>query len=128
MRIREAKTGAGAPKRRAPEPADVPQNVYPTKEAALHDLALYLSGQSHQPDADLQLEAIEQDLNNIVDDEVVSSLERTFEMAVFSSQVHTHDQVMDELTPAHELLKKLRELQKTRLRDAISRATHLRFV
>ena len=120
MRLQQEKTGRKAAR---PLAADVPERAHGTTEEALHDLRLFIIGQEHMPDVPLQLEDINQDLNRIVDDEVVASLEQMFEDAVFAPSASQHDELMLGYLPAYQLLKKLRDLQKTRLRDAIERTT-----
>ena len=118
MRVREDQARKSG-KRAA---ADTPKSAHHTTEEALIDLGRYLTGQEHKPDVHLQMGAIIQDLNTVLDDEVLASMEQMFEDALFAPHVRLHDDVMNDYLPTFMLLKKLRELQKTRLRDAIERA------
>ncbi len=124
MSEREAKVKSGRGRNRQ-EPADEPQNGYRTTEEGLRDLVQYVNGQIHQPDAPLQLEDIVGDLNGIIDDDLLASMEETFERAVFHRTTESHEVFMDRLVPNFHLVKKLRDLQKTKLRDAIARVVKL---
>src|SRR5690606_29685097 len=93
---------------------DRPQNNYPTTAEALHDLARFLEGQSHMPDAPLQLEDIVSDLDFILDDALLTSMEDLFEDSIFR-EIEEDDPTYNlRKRPAYALLKKLRDLQKTR--------------
>lgn len=117
MRTREAKKAG-----RRPAPVDdAPVNAYPTSAEALRDLARYITGQEDKPDADLQLEDITQSIRHVMDDELLSSLEQVMEDALFSPQAAEHDEVMERYLPTYMMMKRMRELQKTRLRDALQR-------
>ncbi|MBL8000397.1 MAG: hypothetical protein JNL05_00430 [Flavobacteriales bacterium] len=81
------------------------------------DLLNFVSGQDHQPDVALQHDDLRQTVVSVMDDELVSSMEAVVEDALFSDHVSV-DRIQ-EYTEAYMLLKKLRDLQKTRLRDAL---------
>ncbi len=125
MREREAKSAARSRRSTGVEACEVPENAYPTTADALRDLARYLEGQGAQPDAALQMEDIMQGVNAVLDDKLLSSLEETLELALFR-EIDDHDQAFTlRLQPTYELLKKMRDLQKTRLRDAIGHAVRM---
>jgi hypothetical protein len=67
------------------------------------------------------MEQIVSELESIVDDDLLESMEEMFEMALCSSVNQLQLDPMARLAPAYELLKKLRVLQKTRVRDAVRR-------
>lgn len=104
MRLRQANTRKG---RTGAAPVE--------KQAA--DLLNFINGQRHQPDVGLQHDDLRQTVMSVMDDELVSSMEAVVEDAIFSQHVNA-DRIQD-YTEAYELLKKLRDLQKTRLRDAL---------
>jgi hypothetical protein len=125
MQTREAKVKGGRGRRGAD--IDQPQNNYPNTADALRDLARFIQGQEHMPDAALQFEDLVSDLDLILDDEVVASLEDMFEDCIFQDIPDGDSSFNMRKRKAFELMKKLRDLQKTRLRDAIARAVVHKF-
>lgn len=100
---------------------DEPRNGYASTQEALSDIGRFITGQEDKPDADLQLEDITQSIRHVMDDELLSSLEQVVEDALFSPQAAEHDEVMERYLPTYMMMKRMRELQKTRLRDALQR-------
>ncbi len=81
------------------------------------DLLNFLGATDHLPDVFLQHESLRQDIVAVMDDEMITALDSVLEKAMFNLEI-TADEIQS-FAPVHELLKKLRELQKARLRDAI---------
>ncbi len=81
------------------------------------DLLNFLNGQDHLPDVSLQHDDLRQMITAVMDDDLISSLEAVLEDAMFAP--HISSERRDEYVATYYLLKKLRDLQKARLRDAI---------
>lgn len=69
-----------------------------------------MSNPTHAEPLVADLKRIAEEIAHAVDDEVLHSLERMFEMAVFSRQVRAHNEVMDELCPAFQFIQRMRKL------------------
>jgi hypothetical protein len=81
------------------------------------DLLNFLNGQEHLPDVSLQHDDLRQVITAVMDDELISSLDAVLEDAMFHPELHPDRR--NDYVATHQLLKKLRDLQKARLRDAI---------
>lgn len=90
-------------------------------EQQVNDLLNFLNGQEHLPDVSLQHDDLRQVITAVMDDELISSLDAVLEDAMFAP--HMHPDRRDDYVATHQLLKKLRDLQKSRLRDAIEQFT-----
>lgn len=84
------------------------------------DLMLFIQGQSHQPDASVQLDDITQDINLVMDDDLIEALSTLEEHYVYD-EGHASVHAVPAVYRVRELLNQLRALQKTRLRDALQR-------
>ena len=89
------------------------------------DLKNFLLGQDHQPDAELQRADVVQQVLNIMDDELIADVERVLELATFHTEMELPRPDLDSIYNVNNLLKRLRDLQKVRLRDAISAVTRM---
>lgn len=96
------------------------QDAYPDTAAALRDLARFIEGQEHMEDVPLLMQEVVDDLNRVLDNELLQSMETMYEWACYSDEAASSG--LRELVPAFLLLKQLRDLQKTRMRDALKRA------
>lgn len=109
MRQREAKppktTGAEAPYR-------------PTVEVVELDIRRFLTAVNDEPDVPVQEMALMEDIEAVLNDELIASLEAVLEDAIYGPDQDNPDRLNAYYTTQH-LLKKLRLLQKCRLRDAV---------
>jgi len=86
---------------------------------ALADINRFIQGQADQPDAPLQFDALLQDINLLMDDELIEALDHMERRFAYCASSDEDD--MQRAYPVRELLAKLRNLQKVRLRDAMQR-------
>lgn len=86
---------------------------------ALADINRFIQGQAEQPDAPLQFDALLQDINLLMDDELIEALDHVEKGFAYNAARDADD--MERAYPVRELLSKLRNLQKVRLRDAMQR-------
>lgn len=120
MQVRE---GQERPARKRASRIEEPRlrTIYPNQEAAERDLGKHLQALFYLPGVELQVEGMVANLNEVLDDEVLASLEEMLELAIFR-EVEEGDLAFTlRLKPAHEHIKQLRILQKARLRDGLYR-------
>jgi len=86
----------------------------------LADLMLFVQGQEHQPDVGVQMGNICENIQLLMDDALIQALDRLLVVYTFVAEPDTKGTLQD-VYPAQELLIMLRDLQKTRLRDALER-------
>lgn len=91
----------------------------PTSEQALADLMRFVQGQAHQADVGLQMDQLLSDIRLLMDDELIASLEALEMNYVYGPDAQ--DFGTEKALPTRMLLDQLRNLQKTRLRDALAR-------
>lgn len=99
-----------------------PRKRQPAQETfndALADLQRFLQGQEHQPDAALQMDAIVQNINMLMDDELIEGLDHVERHFVYSNEVADMEVLLKGYC-LRELIDKLRNVQKARLRDALN--------
>lgn len=99
-----------------PGKSDAPYR--PSVEDVELDIRRFLSAHDAKPDVPLQEMVLLEDIARILDDELVSSLSRVLEDAIYGPTMDDPDR-MNDYYPAHRLLGMLRELQAARLRDAM---------
>ena len=77
-------------------------------------LRLIDGGETHPNPKDLS-----EGIISIIDDELIDSMEQVMEDAMFNTSARSVMPAMENYSPAWELLKKLRTLQKARIRRAV---------
>ena len=98
-------TGAEAPHR-------------PTAEVVELDIRRFLTAVHDEPDVPVQEMALMEDIERVLDDEMINSLEAVLEDAIYGPDQDNPDRLQNYYN-TQRLLKKLRVLQKCRLRDAV---------
>lgn len=118
MRIRQEPLGRG---RSATLSTARSRRVTPEQAMAhaLDGLQQFIRGMDKLPDEAIQVDDLLLTVSEILDDKLIESMEFAFEHSLFSEVIE--DPGVDALWPQWNMLQKLRDLQKIRLRDAMAR-------
>jgi hypothetical protein len=113
MRLRESKDarkGGGN---------DIHVVYIPSTEEVQQDITRFLNATDHLPDVPLQEHVLLVDIQHILNDELLTGLEKEHEHFFFERTSAMEPEEAQEVYPVQRLINMLRTLQKARLRDAV---------
>lgn len=99
------------------EAADRPYN--PPVEVVEADINRFIRSHAHLGDVPLKEEALLQDIQSILDNELLTAINRVMRHWSWTQPYGIAQEDLDEVFPLEELRMKLEELQRARLRDVI---------
>lgn len=101
------------------EQANAATHQRPTTAELEAGLRNFLLGHDPEKDTDLRMDGVLQLVDDVLDDELLQSADSVFAAALFMNDMIDYDMVQS-FIPLHDLCRRLRELQQSRLRDAIA--------